>query len=128
MSPRIVLIEDNADHALLVELALEPLSPELRLIPDGKLALDFLRSTGDLPDAVLLDLKLPKVDGLEVLRAIRRERRWGSVPVIVLSTSNRPADVEACLADGANAYLSKITDLSGLAARLTAMLGVPVGS
>jgi CheY-like chemotaxis protein len=129
MSLSILLIEDNPDHALLVEMALEALTPpaELHLIADGKQALDCLQSAGALPDIVLLDLKLPRVDGLAVLQAMRQSARWRAVPVIVLTTSNRPADVEACLASGANAYLSKITDLSSLATRLAALLPMPVG-
>lgn len=130
MTIRILLIEDNPDHALLVETALEALTPapELRLIDDGQQALELIQSIpSPLPDLVLLDLKLPKVDGLEVLRAIRAAARWQAVPVMVLTTSNRPADVEACVANGANVYLSKITDLSGLSERITILFSTVVG-
>ncbi|MGQ0602595.1 MAG: response regulator [Anaerolineales bacterium] len=130
MTIRILLIEDNPDHALLVETALEAMTPvpELQLIDDGQQALELIQSTfGSLPDLVLLDLKLPKVDGLEVLRTIRAAARWQAVPVMVLTTSNRPADVEACVANGATAYLSKITDLSRLSERITILFSTAIG-
>jgi two-component system response regulator len=130
MNTRILLIEDNPDHALLVELALEALTPAPHIIHirDGQQALEHVqtRDRALLPHIVLLDLKLPRVDGLEVLRIIRLSEAWQHVPVLVLTTSNRPADVEACLAYGANAYLSKLSDLPHLASRVMAMQATPL--
>ena len=110
-----MLIEDNPDHALLIRTGLEN-SPDVRqvtVIGDGEQALNCVRaesvypSAGGLPDLVLLDLKLSKVDGLDVLRAMRASPVWQSVPVVVLTTSTRQTDIEACYASGANDYVAK---------------------
>jgi CheY-like chemotaxis protein len=117
----ILLIEDNADHALLVQSGLEayPALPfRVTILSDGLQALEYIRWQTQvpvlgLPDLVLLDLKLPKVGGLEVLREMRASANWLSVPVVVLTTSNNPADIRACFASGANAYLNKLSALAG---------------
>lgn len=126
MTRRILLIEDNPDHALLIQAWLEDhpaLAPQLTVLSDGLQALDFIRwqaqtPVTSLPDLVLLDLKLPKVDGLDVLRALRASAAWTAVPVVVLTTSNNPADIRASFASGANAYLSKSSALEGAMPKL----------
>lgn len=120
----VVLVEDDLDHARLILAGLEasPRVGQVKVIADGERALDFIRvegatpSAAGLPDLVLLDLKLPRVDGLDVLRALRASPGWSAVPVVVLTTSNRPADIEACLANGANAYVTKASPV-GLVAK-----------
>lgn len=121
MIGRVLLIEDNADHAVLIQTLLEMAWPAARvtILSDGLQALEYVRHQTlaplfSLPDLVLMDLKLPKVDGLEVLRALRAAPAWQGVPAIVLTTSNNPADVQACLANGADAYLSKLATLDGV--------------
>ena len=124
-----MLIEDNPDHVLLTQAVLE-LCPRVRqvmVIGDGEQALSYIRTDAasspalHLPGLVLLDLKLPKVDGLDVLRAIRASPVWQRVPVVVLSTSTRPADIEACYAGGANAYLSKVAAPEALNTQICAL-------
>lgn len=120
MRRAILVIEDNPDHVLLIQAALEalPNARPLMVMSDGAQALEYIRWLSaaplpELPCLILLDLKLPKVDGLEILRALRASPAWRHVPVIVLTTSNYPADILASLMHGASSYLSKLSALNG---------------
>lgn len=110
----ILLVEDNAADAKLTMRALErhKLANEIRLARDGAEAIDLLY--GDdappLPEVVLLDLKLPRVDGLDVLRRIRSEKQTALLPVVVLTSSNEESDLMASYAGGANSYVRKPID------------------
>jgi CheY-like chemotaxis protein len=106
---RILLVEDiNADAILLREALQEAgLGSELLVARDGQEALDMLHSGGPLPQLVLLDLNLPRVSGQHVLDEIRTDPRLAALPVVVLSTSNSPADVAFAYAHKANAYVRK---------------------
>jgi CheY-like chemotaxis protein len=116
----ILLVEDNPDDVELTRLALEEANVANRLVvvADGAEALDYLfargqhtqRNPAELPSIVLLDLNLPKVDGREVLQAIRAEPATRALPVIVLTTSAEPFDVEASYALGVNSYIQKPVD------------------
>ena len=116
----ILLVEDNEDDVELTLRAFRKsrLSNEIRVVRDGAEALDYLKGRGahagreaeELPEVVLLDLKLPKVDGLEVLEAIRGDERMKLVPVVVLTTSDTEQDMERCYALGANSYVRKPVD------------------
>lgn len=110
--PIILLVEDNP---LEVELTLRPLrdldpNGHVEVARDGEEALDFLlgrgefrhRLTAPLPQLVLLDLQLPKVDGLDVLRGVRGNARTRMVPVVVLTSSNDPRQLAQCYQLGAN--------------------------
>jgi two-component system response regulator len=110
-----MLIEDNPDHALLIQTALEacPYVGQITLIEDGERAVHHIQAVTQeddpaLPALVILDLKLPKVDGLDVLRTLRAAPVWRTVPVVVLSTSTRPSEIAACFAHGANDYVTKV--------------------
>ncbi len=113
----ILLVEDNATDAELVLLALQErnLANRLVWVKDGAEALDYIfangkysgRNVGNEPKVILLDLRLPKVDGLEVLRRIKADERSKNIPVAVLSSSKEDPDVKACYALGANSYISK---------------------
>jgi CheY-like chemotaxis protein len=113
MSRHILLVEDNPDDELLIMRALKKnnIVNEVRVAHDGAEALDRLLggSPGDegLPGLILLDLKLPKLDGLEVLRRLRAEQRTQLVPVVVLTGSNQEDDIAASYRGGANAYVRK---------------------
>lgn len=96
----------------------------LHTVGDGQEALAYLRGEGayadrarfPFPDAVLLDLNMPNLDGFEVLQALRSEPAWNSLPVFVLSASNVPADVRRAHALHANAYIVKPSRLDELVA------------
>jgi CheY-like chemotaxis protein len=116
----ILLVEDNTDDVELTRIAFAEanIANALTVVGDGAAALDYLFARGahadrdpdDLPSIVLLDLNLPKVDGREVLQAIRSHERTRSLPVVVLTTSGEPFDVEASYALGANSYIRKPVD------------------
>jgi two-component system response regulator len=112
----ILLIEDNADDEDLARRAFETgaLRPTVVVVRDGVEALDYLFGTGPhaaappaLPDLVLLDLKLPRVDGLEVLRRLRADARTKRLVVVILTSSLRQEDMESSYALGANSYVHK---------------------
>lgn len=118
MSERIILlVEDNPDDAELTRIAFEEAGGNhvLNHVADGAEALDYLfgrgrhaaRADAALPAVVLLDLNLPKLGGREVLQALRAEPRTRSLPVVVLTTSGEPFDVDDVYALGANSYIRK---------------------
>jgi CheY-like chemotaxis protein len=129
-----LLIEDNPDHAWLIQsvLAMSPCVKEVRLIDDGEAAQNSIEIEPEdephgVPDLVLLDLKLPKVDGLTVLRSLRNSPHWRRVPVVVLTTSTNPQDIAVCYASGASSYISKVADPTLLAESLLQVAEVYLG-
>ncbi len=115
----ILLVEDNAGDAELTVRALRRshVLNELVVVRDGAEAIDYLLARGPhaaspppLPQLVLLDLKLPKVDGLEVLRVVRASERGALVPVVVLTSSVEEDDVVQSYGLGANSYIRKPVD------------------
>ena len=116
----ILLVEDNPSDVGLTRRALEQshISNRLVVAEDGREALDYLFATGahadrdvsDLPTLVLLDLKLPRMDGREVLRQIRADARTRRLPVVVLTSSQEEQDIIASYDLGANSYIRKPVD------------------
>jgi two-component system response regulator len=116
----ILLVEDNPGDVLLTLRAfkIHRIKNEVVVARDGVEALDYLFGTGafagrdpsELPEMVLLDLKLPKIDGIEVLRRIRGDERTRLLPVVVLTTSSEERDVLASYALGVNSYVQKPVD------------------
>ena len=126
MSERtILLVEDNRDDEALTLRALRRANVANAVVVarDGVEALDYLFATGtyagrdvrDLPQVVLLDLKLPKIDGAEVIRRIRADARTRLVPVVILTSSNEEQDRLATYALGANSYVRKPVDFTAFA-------------
>jgi CheY-like chemotaxis protein len=116
---RILLVEDDPRDRELTMTALEEynLSNEVVVAVDGEEALDYLfcrgkfqRRTGDNPAVMLLDLKLPKVDGLEVLQQIKSDEKLRMIPVVVLTSSREERDMIASYKLGVNAYVVKPVD------------------
>lgn len=120
--PTILLVEDNLDEVVLTQRALRksPVEVDLVVMRDGVEALDYLFATGAysqrdvyaLPAIVLLDLKLPKLNGLEVLRQVRTTEQIRTLPVIILTSSREEQDIAACYAYGANSYVRKPVDFT----------------
>ena len=113
-SADILLIEDNPDDAGLTLRALRKnhLSNRVIHLRDGEEALDYLFSEhfSRLPKLILLDLKMPKVDGIEVLRKLKSDERRKIIPVAVLTSSKEEADIVASYRLGVNAYIVKPVD------------------
>lgn len=107
----ILLVEDDPDDAALTERALRGIPARLEVAHDAQEAVDYLFGEAeDLPRLVLLDLKLPDGDGLEVLRRIRQHERTSLLPVVVLTSSIAPDDVVMSYRVGANSFVRKPGD------------------
>ncbi len=118
----ILLVEDNPDDVTLTEMALRKggVSHKLETLPDGEGALDFLYGLGeyvgrdleDKPDLILLDLKLPRLDGLEVLERVHTDKRTADIPVVVLTSSAEERDQSESRRLGAVDYIRKPTSFT----------------
>jgi len=120
----ILLVEDNALDAELTMRALKNggLANKLLWVKDGQQALDFLFRDGDyaaredtVPRLVLLDLKMPKVDGIEVLKAVKANEKTRRIPVVVMTSSQEERDVAQTYDMGVNSYVVKPVDFNSLA-------------
>ena len=124
MNPSILVIDDNPDHLELTVMALgECCDPrDVVTCSDGVEALDYLFGRGEhaardtmlQPRLVILDMKLVRMHGLDVLRAIRQDPRTAGIPVVMHSSSTEKSDIAACYANGANSYVRKATDYDDL--------------
>ncbi|HYE31868.1 MAG TPA: response regulator [Methylomirabilota bacterium] len=116
----ILLVDDNPDELGLTMSALRETGAarEIAVARDGAEALDFIfcqgpfahRKVEETPRLILLDIKLPKVDGIEVLKRIKKDERTQRIPVVMLTSSSRKADLDASYQAGANSYLVKSVD------------------
>lgn len=116
----ILFVEDSMDDATLTIRALSKsgFTNRLHHVKDGAEALDFLyckgiyavRNSREYPKLILLDLKMPKVSGMQVLEKIKSDPDLKSIPVVILTSSNEDPDVEKCYALGANSYIVKPVD------------------
>ena len=111
--PKILLVEDNQDDKDLALLAIESSGArcEVEIARDGVEALELLFGKSKLPRLVILDLKMPKLSGLEVLEAMRKDLRTKYVPVVVLTSSAEKRDLADAYAFGATSYIRKPIDL-----------------
>lgn len=109
----IVLVEDNPDDERLTLRALNrgKISNEILVARNGEEALDLIFAQNPLPCVVLLDLKLPKIDGLEVLRHLRENEKTRLLPVVMLTSSSEERDIIESFSLGANSYVRKPVDI-----------------
>lgn len=131
MNNAILLVEDNPSDEKLTRLAFKNsgLANEIVVARDGAAALDFLLATGQhadregaaLPRLVLLDINLPKMDGLEVLRRLRADPRTKLLPIVVLTSSKEEEDILKSYALGANAYVRKPVEFAEFAVAVKAL-------
>ena len=124
----ILLVEDNPDHAELTLKALENGNMLNRVfwVKDGEEALDFLQhhrrwadaAAAPRPGLILLDIKLPKLDGYEVLRRVKGDESLRTIPVVMLTTSDRDDEVDASYRAGANSFVTKPVKFSEFVERI----------
>jgi two-component system response regulator len=124
----ILLVEDNPDDEELTLVALKQnrILNEIIVVHDGAEALEYLLGSESspartLPTLILLDLKLPKIDGLEVLRRMRHEKRTKLVPVVVLTSSKEETDLVQSYSLGANSYIRKPVDFGNFTEAIRAL-------
>jgi CheY-like chemotaxis protein len=120
----ILVVDDNPDHLELTVMALAECCDPSRIVTatDGVDALDYLfargahsgRDTRLQPELIILDLKLVRLHGLDVLKAVRADARTATMPVVMHSSSTEKGDIAACYANGANSYVRKATDYDEL--------------
>lgn len=113
----VLLIEDDAGDVLLTHKAIERSETlsQLHVVRDGKEGLDYLRKEGDYataltPDIILLDINMPRITGIELLKILKAEEKIRQIPVIILSTSSSEKDIKACYENHANCYITKPID------------------
>jgi CheY-like chemotaxis protein len=119
---RILIAEDNEDHVFLAVRALRDVSGlhlEVDAVRDGAEALDYLHAVDEQggrarPHLILLDIRMPKVDGLEVLKKLKADPELRAIPVVMLTSSERPEDIDASYQLGANSYVTKPVGLGAL--------------
>jgi CheY-like chemotaxis protein len=117
---KILLVEDSVDDQELIRMTIEDghIANEIVALSDGSQALDYLfgrgdyarRDVSDTPLVILLDIKLPKVNGLEVLQQLRADPRTSLIPVVILTSSNEEQDILASYENGVNSYVRKPVD------------------
>lgn len=129
MSDKLILVvEDNPDHLELTVLTLEEhgVAAEIAVARDGAQALDYLfgrgshagRDTQRQPSFILLDMKLPKLSGLDVLRSVRSNPLTALVPVVMLTSSSEQSDIIACYQSGVNGFVRKPVDFAEFTRKL----------
>jgi CheY-like chemotaxis protein len=124
----ILLVEDNPDHAVLTKKVLEDYKVvnKVHVVGDGVEALDFVHRRGKYSDGhdaprpglILLDVKLPKMDGFEVLKRLKADPEYRAIPVVMLTTSSRDEEVAKGYAEGANSYVTKPVRFDEFAAKV----------
>ncbi len=122
MTARVLLAEDDVDHAFFTVRAFKDahgVDVEMHTVRDGEEALDYLHRRGkysgaERPHLIVLDLKMPKVNGLEVLEQIKADESLRTIPTVMLSSSDRPEDIRGSYARSANSYVTKPASLTGL--------------
>lgn len=125
-SIEILLVEDNRNDAELTirELKKHNMANSLFHVKDGEEALEFIFATGryassrdmqSAPKVILLDIQMPKVNGIEVLQKIKSDERTRAIPVVILTSSKEDPDVKKCYSLGANSYIVKPVNFEGFA-------------
>jgi CheY-like chemotaxis protein len=129
-----LLVEDDRAYARIVQHTFRKTLPEISVhhVSDGEAALDYVFGRGEyenraqfpLPDIILLDLRMPRLDGFEVLRQLKRNPATRAITVVVMSSSDLPSDMERCHEYGADDFLTKPSLIGELSQRLAVIHGL----
>ena len=125
MTHTILMIENNSNDELLAKMIFEQISPNINIVVmhDGAEGLAYLMQVNQrgetLPDLILLDLKMPKLSGMDVLRRVKYDNTIRSIPVVVFSSSSEPEDIYNAYSSRANSYIQKPMDYNKLRDVLT---------
>jgi DNA-binding response OmpR family regulator len=122
MTYSVLVVEDEPNIVLSLQFIMKRSGHEVRIAGDGEAALDAMAAK--TPDVVLLDIMLPKRDGLSVCEAIRANPDWSAVKILVLSAKSRESDKEKALSLGADDYITKPYSTREVCERVNAMLGI----
>lgn len=122
----ILYVEDNEDYIDFVKRAVKKnnLPVKVSSVTDGQKVVEYLTSNDETikkANLILLDIHLPGIDGIELLKKLRKDEHMSLVPVIMFSTSDNPADVKQCYSNGANAYVVKPMGMEQLSSSLTSI-------
>ena len=125
---KILLVEDDDGHARLIERHLRKMNPATPIdrVRDGLEALDYLRNLGSYadrsryprPHMVLLDINMPRMDGIELLEHLKRDDQLRCLPVIMLTSTDNQTEVDRCYCAGASGYVAKPVNIVGLGEKL----------
>ncbi|MFQ5965202.1 MAG: response regulator [Candidatus Scalinduaceae bacterium] len=125
---KILLIEDDSDHAEIITevLAENGIDKEIILVRDGQQALDFFKGIGidgigetqSNIDLIILDLKLPKIDGMDVLKFLKKNTKYCSIPVVILSTSSEVRTIVEGYKNGVNSFITKPISYEGFVGKI----------
>jgi len=122
MTKRVLIIDDEPSIVISLEFLLKRAGLEVRVARDGEAGLAKLREL--LPDLVVLDVMMPKLDGFEVLKAVRADPAIADIPVLMLTAKSREAEQQRGLGLGANAYMAKPFSTHELVDQVMALLGI----
>ena len=126
----VLLVEDDADHIFVTKTILESLrerfSVTIHVVTDGQKAIDYVEKSPpyeniNTPDFILLDVQLPKRNGFEVLEFFKSDARFKTIPIVMLTSSEREQDIARSYELGANGYISKPTGTDELASKLESL-------
>jgi len=131
----ILLVEDNPDHASIIQRALQSgeIPVKIKVVNNGFDALEYVREFGNTtglpapakPDVILLDLKLPRCDGVQVAQSLKSDPQLRAIPIVTLTTSARPEDRQLLLACGVDEYITKpnnYDEFKGIASTIQSLL------
>ncbi|HMK56740.1 MAG TPA: response regulator [Dissulfurispiraceae bacterium] len=124
MASTILIIDDDADDMELTVIAIESLRPDVKVQSayGGREAIDLIHAGHPLPNLILLDLKMPGMNGIDTLSELRRDDRLSRIPVVVVTSSSLESDRSASLDAGANDFMHKAFDMTAFSLEMEAVL------
>ncbi|MFX1282200.1 MAG: response regulator [Promethearchaeota archaeon] len=116
----VLLVEDSPDHAFLIKRAISAVIQELNILwaKDGAEAIELILKRGLRPDLILLDIKMPRMNGFEVLEILKNNKETAHIPIVILSTSANEKDVSRAYLLGTNCYITKPVEIADFQLKL----------